>query len=881
MKIHNLAIPGVFHALVTSYNGLSDEEAGRRLAEFGPNRIEELRRRPVVLGFFLQFTHFLAVLLWIAAGLSFLSEYLHPGGGMLHLGTAIVAVIFINAIFTFIQEYRAEKAVEAMKRLLPYHVKVMRSGGIREIVANEVVPGDVVLLSEGDRVPADMRIIESNNLMVNNAALTGESEPLERTAAPFSGAIIASPNIAFAGTTVTAGSGRGVVFATGMRTEFGRIAHLTGTVTPGLSPLQKEIVKLTRIVAAVAVIMGVLFFAVGHLSGRSFWDNFLFAVGIIVANVPEGLLPTVTLALAMGSQRMAKRRALIESLTSVEALGSVTVICTDKTGTITQNMMKLRKISCLGASEKDYRWIHIISRLCNNTREENGRLRGEPTEVALYEAAGTAAALPSGIRIREFPFDSERRRMSTLNVIDGAVYVLTKGAPESVMPLCTHCLEDGEEKVFEGHYIEEAESCRLSLMEMGLRVLAFAYRRVGPGEDVHDRKTAEQGLVYVGIVGLEDPIRPEVPEAVKRCREAGIKIIMITGDASKTALKVAEEIGLAYNEPVVIEGDEFINMSDGKLRQVLSGKEVIFSRMTPKHKLRVVNILKEEGERVAVTGDGVNDAPALKRADIGIAMGLSGTDVAKEAADMVLLDDNFATIVDAIEEGRAVYENIRKFIGYIFSSNVPEIVPYVAFVLFGIPLPLTILQILAVDLGTDMLPALALGAENPSPEVMKTRPRKERERLLNMPLLVRSYLFLGPIEAAAALFGFFTVLYSGGWHWGVQLRSDDPLYIQATTACLTGIIVTQVANVFACRSLKEPMFTLGFFSNRMIFIGIVFELILQMFIVYHPLGNRMFMTAPIPVGVWLSLVPFALFLFFAEEARKVVSRRRYPSCAIL
>ncbi len=873
MKIHDLAIPEVFHALVTSYDGLSDEEARRRLAEFGPNRIEEFRRRPVVLGFFSQFTHFLALLLWMAAGLSFLSEYLHPGEGMLHLGTAIVSVIFINAVFTFIQEYRAEKAVEAMKRLLPYRAKVMRSGGVREIGADEVVPGDVVLLSEGDRVPADMRIIESNDLMVNNAALTGESEPLERTAAPFSGAVIASPNIAFAGTTVVTGYGRGVAFATGMRTEFGRIAHLTGTVTPGLSPLQKEIVKITRIVAAVAVILGVFFFGVGHLAGRSFWDNFLFAVGIIVANVPEGLLPTVTLALAMGSQRMAKRKAIIKSLTSVEALGSVTVICTDKTGTITQNRMKVKNISCLGTSEKDYQWIHIISRLCNNTREENGRLRGEPTEVALYEAAGEAVGLPSEIRIREFPFDSERRRMSTLNMIDGSMYVLTKGAPESVIPLCTHCLQDGEEKVFEGRYVKEAASRALSLMDMGLRVLAFAYRGVGSRDDVQDRKKAEQGLVYVGIVGLEDPIRPEVPEAVKRCREAGIRIIMITGDASKTALRVATEIGLAHNDPVVIEGDEFVNMSDSELRHALSGGEVIFSRMTPKHKLRVVNILKEERERVAVTGDGVNDAPALKRADIGIAMGLSGTDVAKEAADMVLLDDNFATIVDAIEEGRTVYENIRKFIGYIFSSNVPEIVPYIAFVLFNIPLPLTIMQILAVDLGTDMLPALALGAERPSPDIMKTKPRGRGERLLNMPLLARSYLFLGPIEAAAALFGFFTVLYASGWHWGVPLRSDDLLYIQATTACLTGIIVTQVANVFACRSFKESVFTIGFFSNRMIFIGIGFELMLQMFIVYHPLGNRMFMTAPIPAAIWLALVPFALFLFFAEEGRKVVAKK--------
>jgi sodium/potassium-transporting ATPase subunit alpha len=376
-------------------------------------------------------------------------------------------------------------------------------------------------------------------------------------------------------------------------------------------------------------------------------------------------------------------------------------------------------------------------------------------------------------------------------------------------------------------------------------------------------------MVFIGLIGIEDPPRPEVSEAVRKCREAGIKIIMITGDASRTAVAIAKEIGLVKGCPFVIEGHEFVRMSDKELSEKLSEKEIIFSRMTPKHKMRVVSILKEEGQRVAVTGDGVNDAPALKKADIGIAMGIAGTDVAKEASDMILLDDNFATIVNAIEEGRAVYDNIRKFISYIFSSNIPEIVPYLAYILLRIPLPLTIIQILAVDLGTDMLPALALGAEKPTEGIMKQPPRDPKERLLNLKLLTRAYLFLGPIEAAAGLFGFFYILKSGGWQWGQTLLADNLLYMQATTACLTAIIVTQAANVFACRSFRESVFRIGFFSNKLIFIGIAFEILLQVFIVYHPLGNRIFATAPISANIWLILIPFAILLFTAEETRKL------------
>ena len=874
MKINEQTREEVFRTLVTSSQGLSAEEAGRRLAEFGPNAIRAARKRPLWLRFLGQFTHFLAVLLWIAAALSFFSEYFKPGEGMLTLGFAIVGVIVINAVFTFVQEYRAEKALEALKKLLPFKVAVLRGGRECAMPADNVVPGDIVLLAEGDKVPADLRLLEANELRANNSSLTGESEPVPRDTKPFPGDPINSPNIVFAGTTVVNGNGTGVVYATGMQTEFGRIARLTGTVTPGLSPLQKEIVKATRLVAAIAAVVGLFFFALGFFIGRSFWDNFIFAVGITVALIPEGMLPTVTLALAMGSQRMAKRNALIKTLTSVETLGSVSVICTDKTGTLTLNRMEVKAVAGLGTLSKDLQdMLFTVALHCNNTKENGGELKGEPTEIALYRYALERMENRSGSRLREFPFDSDRKRMSTITSIDGRTFVLAKGAPESVLSICSKCYTEGAELPFDDNLKREASDLFHRLMDKGLRVLAFARREVPAGEDVSGRESAERDMVFGGFIGLEDPPRPEVPEALRKCREAGIRIIMITGDASRTAVAIAREIGLVSGEPVVIEGADFNRLSDGDLRSVLAKPEVLFTRMTPKYKLRVVNALKDQGERVAVTGDGVNDAPALKRADIGIAMGITGTDVAKESADIILLDDNFATIVNAIEEGRTVYENIKKFITYIFASNIPEAVPYLAYILFRIPLPLTIMQILVVDLGTDMLPALALGSEKPTPGVMQMPPRDPAERLIGLPLISRAYIFLGLIEAAACMFGFFWVLRSGGWTWGQDLVPADPLYLQATTACLTAIIVCQVANVFACRSQRESIFTIGWTTNKLIYFGIGAELMLQLFIVYHPVGNNLFATSPIPLGTWLMLAPFAVLLLAADEIRKYVARR--------
>jgi len=905
VKINSLSKEDALRQLVSSENGLSEIEAAKRLAENGFNEITEAAKTHLMMRFLRQFTHFLAILLWIGSGLAFLSNYLHPGGGMATLGFAIIGVIAINAIFAFIQEYRAEKALEALKKLLPFYVQLIREGKEKKVRSREVVPGDIILLAEGDMIPADSRLIESSTLKVNNSSLTGESEASLRDHMPSQGELLESPNIVFAGTTVTSGSGKALVFATGMGTEFGRIAHLTSAVESGMSPLQKEIATTTRIIAFIATTIGLSFFVIGHFLGKVFWENFIFAIGVIVALVPEGMLPTVTLALAMASQRMVKRKALIKNLSSVETLGCVTVICTDKTGTLTQNRMTASKIwkDDQVIAAKDHRpkandMLMQAALLCNNARFADNEYKGDPTETALLKLGRESLGDISAERISEIPFDSDRKRMTTLTKVAGKEYVFAKGAMESVLPLCSYSLVNGLEQEMDETFRNKATDAYHQLMDKGLRVLAFAYKNRNelcvmrnekeissdPSRDrtlcssnssrITDHASLEEDLVFLGLIGLEDPPRPEVPEAISKCRDAGIRVIMITGDGSRTAVAIAREIGLVKEEPVVIEVADFVKMSDKELREKLSAKEIIFARMAPKNKMRVVSVLQEEGERVAVTGDGVNDAPALKKADIGISMGISGTDVAKEASDMILLDDNFASIINAVEEGRAVFENIRKFIVYFFTSNVAELVPYITYMIFNVPLPLTIMQVLAIDLGTDLLPGLALGAERPTKGLMTLPPRSPQERLLNVKLLALVFLSLGSIEAAAGLFGFFHVLRQGGWQWGDMLPSNNILYMQATTACLTGIVITQVANVFACRSFRESAFSIRFFSNWLIFIGIGFELLLQIFIVYHPWGNRIFSTSPLPWRIWLVLLPFAFLLFFAEEARKYIALRR-------
>ena len=804
MHLANLPLAEAFKSLGTSELGLAPAEAARRLGEYGPNHIAEIGAETPWRSFLREFTHFFAVILWIAAGLAFYAESRSAGEGMWQLGMAIVAVILINGCFSYWQEYRAERAIDALRKLLPQSVKVVRDGQLMQLPGEELVPGDIIALEAGDNVPADCRLIFANGIRVNTSTVTGESMPKARDAEESTEHFaeqspLETRNVLLAGTSLVSGEGRAIIFATGMATEFGKIAHLTQTADKTTSHLQIEIARLSRLVAVFATTLGVAFFALGTFLGLPFWGNLMFAIGIIVANVPEGLLPTVTLSLAMATQRMARRNALIRHLPAVETLGSTTVICSDKTGTLTQNRMSVRQVfwngrlddvlsdnePAMDRSGMDHLLRNAAS--CHSLKRElrDGKTswQGDPMEVALYEFAHRATF--DGLRVTgELPFDSDRRRMSVVvesAQIPGERWLYCKGAPEVVMPLCTEIeLHDTNSRIlaFDKHSRHHVAEAQQRMADSGQRVLAFACQRLEG-----DAAVLEEGLIFSGLIGLYDPPRPEVPEAIARCRTAGIKVVMVTGDHPHTAAAIAREIGLVRGtNPRVILGASLRKMTPAQLQIALDSPEILFARVTAEQKMLVVNAFKRKGEIVAVTGDGVNDAPALKTAHIGIAMGLNGTDVAKSAADMILLDDNFASIVNAVEEGRAVFENIRKFLTYILTSNIPELIPYLAYVLLRIPLPLTIIQILAVDLGTDMVPALALGAERPDPGVMRQPPRRPEGRLLSWPLVARAYLWLGPMQAAISLAAFFFVLNAAGWHYGTALDLRDPLYLQATTA---------------------------------------------------------------------------------------------------
>lgn len=881
MKIHQLTEEQAYTSLRSNPNGLSEQEAHRRLLEYGANRVEEVEEKRLLPSFIQEFTHFFALILWLAAILAFIAEWNEPGQGMAMLGYAIIGVIIINGVFSFWQEYRAQEAVAALRNLLPHQVKVMRDSTIRQIPAEGLVPGDVIHLTDGDIVPADCRLLEAFGVRVNNAAITGESLSKARSTGRSSeDEAQNSHNVLLAGAIMVSGEAKALVYATGMHSEFGKIAHLTQVTGEPLSPLQLEIIRLSRLIALLSVFIGVLFFLIGLWLKLPFWINLIFAIGIIVANVPEGLLPTVTLALAMATQRMAKKNALVRHLPAVEALGSTTVICTDKTGTLTQNRMTVKQLFLSGGfclpAEVDRLRNHpllAVARYCHNLKqgeiEGKQTLLGDPMEIALFELAQTAMTVyPDHTQIAEIPFDTDRKRLSLVYHTAEGDKLYCKGALETVLPLCQDIYLEGTTRPLDEAQRQQLLDAQEHMAEQGLRVLALAFRCCPPKTELEH---LEEELTLCGLVGIEDPPRMEVPAAIERCRTAGVKVIMVTGDHPHTARAIAREIGLTRN-PLIIVGDELRRMSQIQLQLALDAKEIIFARVGADQKMRIVQALKKKGEIVAVTGDGVNDAPALKAADIGISMGISGTDVAKESADIILLDDNFAHIVSAIEEGRTVFENIRKFMTYILTSNVPELVPYLAFVLFKIPLPLTIVQILAVDLGTDILPALALGAETPRSDVMQKPPRARHERLLHWPLLGRAYLFLGIMEATAAMALFFYVLNNGGWQYGQMLPADHPLYLQATTACLSTIIVMQIMNVFICRHPTESAFRFAWFGNRLLLLGVTIEISLILLIVYTPWGNRLFGTAPITSDVWLHAIPFALAMLILEELRKALLR---------
>jgi calcium-translocating P-type ATPase len=889
MNIHRLPVEDALRSLGSTADGLSSHDAVRRLREFGPNRIEKVARAPALLRLLKEFVQFFSVILWVAAALAFLAEWSAPGQGMARIGYAVITVILVSGTFSFWQEHRVEHTLEALQKLLPPQVTLLRDGAVVRMPAEGLVPGDIVLIEQGDVVPADSRLIEAFGLRVNTATVTGESVPQPRDPNPTQqNDLISSSNILLAGTSVVSGQARAVVFATGSSTEFGKIAHLAQTRGAAVSPLRRQLAYLSRLIAVLAVGIGLSFFAVGAAIAVPFWQDFIFSIGIIVAMVPEGLLPTLTLSLVLAAERMAKRNVLIRHLASVETLGSATVICTDKTGTLTENRMQARELLLgrdrfpiadlaerAGLAGRYFDFFQAAN-YCHDLKEtENNGNRvflGDPMEAALVEMARAAIGeFPFLRRLTEIPFEADRMRHSVvLDMAEGPV-LYCKGAPESVLPLCRQLLDGGETLALDADQRAKIVAAQEAMAEKGLRILALAMRRLASNVQCG---ALEQDLIFLGLVGLQDPPRPEVPEAISKCRDAGIKVVMVTGDHPHTAVAIAREIGLVESpDPAIITGEQLRKLSAPELERLVGNPEVIFARVSPDHKLRIVEALKSSRHIVAVTGDGVNDAPALKAAHIGVAMGIVGTDVARAASDMVLLDDNFASIVSAVEEGRAVFQNIRKFLTYVLVHNVAELVPFLAFALFRIPLALTPIQALAVDMGTDSLTALGLGVEAPDPQAMRRPPRPQHARLLNLPLALRAYLFLGLIEAAAAMAAFFFVLKGGGWNYGQSLKHDDPLYLSATTACLSAIIIMQIVNVFLCRSATRSVVFTGIFGNSLVLWGVVLEIALLLMINYTPWGNLLLGTVAVPGEFWLFILPFALAMLVLEELRKWLIRR--------
>ena len=893
-------VDALFRDLRSRREGLPEREAARRLVAYGPNELTRRGGASWPRELLRQFTHPLALLLFLAAALAFV-------GSTVVLGCAVLAVIVLNALFAFLQERQAERAVEALRAYLPQQALVVRDGLRRSVEARELVPGDVLLVEEGDRVSADARLIDGI-VEVDLSTLTGESQPVVRaTGAPAAAhaQLVDAPDVVFSGSSVVSGQATALVFATGMQTELGRIAALSQRVEVEPSPLELQVRRVAWLIALVAITAGFAFLPLGWLAaGMPLRNAFSFAIGLIVANVPEGLLPTITLALAVGVAALARRGALVKRLAAVETLGATTVICTDKTGTLTENRMRAVRVwTLLGELDLEHRpesleptptnpVLGLLARAaaaCSTAElapDRTGKSRGEATEVGMLEAARQLGvdvdlARREHDRIRLFRFDPSLRLMSTIDKRqDGGMTVHVKGAPEAVLARATlvatadgpAALDDQQRR----DVLEELER----YAGKGLRVLAVARRSLSADALVPERREdAERDLCLLGLVGLFDPPRAEVTDAVAACHAAGIRILVVTGDYGLTALEIAHRVGITADANSLVTGDELAAMDEASLERLLDEqRELVFARSSPEAKLRIADALRAHGHVVAMTGDGVNDAPALRRADIGIAMGKTGTDVAREAATMVLTDDNFATIVAAIAAGRTVFANVRKFVLYIFAHATPEVVPFLVFALAGVavPLPLTVLQILAIDLGTEILPALALGREPAEPGVMERSPRPRSEGVINRALLMRAWIFLGLLEAGLVVGGFFFVLLRGGWSWGDATGAGTPLhglYLQATTMTFAGIIACQVGTAVASRTERASLRQVGPLTNPLLLFGIATEILFLAAIMVAPPLQHILGTRPLSGPELGLLCVFPLFVWGADELRRVHLRR--------
>lgn len=898
----------LFNALNTNASGLTTEEAKVRLKKYGFNMLVEKKQFSILYKLPVHFKDLFGVLLLVASVLAAI-------GGMPELSIGILGVVFINIFFSLLQESRAEKAMQTLKNWMPEYAKVFRDGELTKVLVKEIVPGDIIFLEEGDRVPADARLIEAFDLWANNVPLTGESEPQPRSTKPaetVDKAYLDSPNLVFMSTSVAKGQGKAVVITTGMSTKFGQIANLTQAIRDEISPLHREIERTAKYDFILAVIVGSAFFSASILwLHLDFATSILFMIGVMISLVPEGLQVTVSSALAINVLKMVKENVLVKRLSAVQTLGSVTVICTDKTGTITKGEMTVKKlwvkdkiveVSGIGynptgdftlngkalqvgetaAVEK----LLEVAALCNGAKIEppSDRNRawnviGDPTDGALI-----VAALKYGLNIEDavaekpiiniIPFDFARKRMTTVHKLNGDVYVYAKGAPRSILSVCKKILENGKVETLTSEKLQLIENKIHAFAGEGLRVIAVAYKKLLMSE-YSKAEAVEKDMVFVGLAAMMDPPRLEVRDAVSKAKQAGLKTVIITGDYGPTARVVAQEVGIVTAECCnVIRGIDLDTLNDEAIVDAVNRGNVIFARVSPEQKLRIVKVLKKSGEIVAVTGDGANDAPSLKEADVGVAMGVSGTDVAREAADIVLLDDSFESIVKAVESGRAIYENIRKFIVYVFSHNWAELIPFLLYALLypGLPLPLLVVQILAIDLGIEVIPSLALSREPPELGIMQEPPRSIKERLFTSKVLLRS-LYVGVITAIGAMYGCLSAWTAGGWSLGMTLPADSLVYIKGITMTFAGIVVAQVGNVLACRTTKQSIFKTSLATNKWILLGIVSQLSILSLLVYVPFLQKLFGTTALGVADWAFLALLPIVVVIAEEIRKFFARR--------
>jgi P-type Ca2+ transporter type 2C len=851
--------------------GLSEKEAQARLKQIGYNELQEAERPSALLLFLGQFKDFMVIVLLVATLISgLLGEYVDA--------IAIIAIVLINGFLGFFQERKAEKSLQALKELSAPQVNVLRDGTWIKIPSKEVVVGDIIKFTSGDRIGADVRIIQSNSLEIEESALTGESVPVAKHTRPKIGENISlgdQENMAFMGTMVTRGSGMGVVVATGMKTAMGEIADLLQTAETMMTPLQRKLEQLGKILITVALILTLLVVVIGVLQGQNIYNMFLAGVSLAVAAIPEGLPAIVTVALSLGVQRMMKKNSIVRKLPAVETLGCASVICSDKTGTLTQNKMTVTHIWSGGKTwtvtgtgyepkgtffegnhevhPKNIKPLHQLltfGLLCNHAQlkvaDKEFFIDGDPTEGALVVAAMKAGLskelLSSQFEIvKEFPFDSERKMMSVvIKDRQGKLFVVTKGAPDVLLKVSETILWDNKQQYLSSQMKEKVNEAIEQLAAQALRTIAVAYKPIRGTEKLYSEADAEKGLTFIGLEGMIDPPRPEVKAAVKECRQAGIKTVMITGDHVITAKAIAHQLGILPAGGKVLDGHALSNMSVDELEEVVDDVYV-FARVSPEHKLKIVKALQRKGHIVAMTGDGVNDAPAIKAADIGIAMGITGTDVAKEASSLVLLDDNFATIKAAIKEGRNIYENIRKFIRYLLASNVGEILVMMFAMILALPLPLVPIQILWVNLVTDGLPAMALGLDQPEDDVMKRLPRNPKEgvfaRGLAWKIISRGFL-IGTVTLLA-----FMIIY--------QRQPDNLAYAQ--TVAFATLVMAQLIHVFDCRS-DRSIFHRNPFENLALIIAVLSSILLILIVIYYPPLQPVFHTVAISGRDWLLIL---------------------------